>query len=427
PLPLLREYSSTNMLAPSANQLSASMAGAAAGESGASLAGAAAAFSAATLAGPSRGETVAASSGALKCVSFMRHSIATHNEAASASADAMGSVYLSEAYADSSLSPRGHALVRRARQSMLGLSPTPSIVLCSPLTRAIQTAIAMFGGTGVRIVAVPDVREAHGRFPCDRHRDRSELEHMFGDCVDFSLCEAEDKVWSPVHREEMSHLDDRVARFVDSVLQGRMSATGEHVFVVSHGVFIETALRQLTYAHSGHSGKSRVHNCDVHSFVFSVPSPPSSSTSSGASSASAASSAAPSSASSRPAVGSGVGGGGGGGRMPPVRPRVEAYLTAQGLALSCAAGMPLTAVAHVNRVVRRFCYGGSSGGGGGAGPGFGSGGNFELTEKQFSALLARCGLGAQEIRWLYCALDREGGGRVASGDLLLALMAFYSG
>lgn len=36
-----------------------------------------------------------------KCVSFMRHSIATSNEAAAASADAMSSVYLSEAYADS--------------------------------------------------------------------------------------------------------------------------------------------------------------------------------------------------------------------------------------------------------------------------------------------------------------------------------------
>ena len=41
----------------------------------------------------------------------------------------------------------------------------------------------------VRIVAVPEVREAHGRFPCDRHRDRSELELMFGDTVDFSLCD----------------------------------------------------------------------------------------------------------------------------------------------------------------------------------------------------------------------------------------------
>lgn len=37
-------------------------------------------------------------------------------------------------------------------------------------------------------MAVPEAREAYGRFPCDRHRDRSELELMFGDTVDFSLC-----------------------------------------------------------------------------------------------------------------------------------------------------------------------------------------------------------------------------------------------
>lgn len=42
-----------------------------------------------------------------------------------------------------------------------------------------------------RIVAMPDVREAYGRFPCDRHRDKKELLHMYGDSVDFSLCEDE--------------------------------------------------------------------------------------------------------------------------------------------------------------------------------------------------------------------------------------------
>ena len=49
-----------------------------------------------------------------------------------------------------SLSDRGQVLVRGARQAMAGLSPAPSVVLCSPLTRAIQTAIAIFGGTEVR-------------------------------------------------------------------------------------------------------------------------------------------------------------------------------------------------------------------------------------------------------------------------------------
>lgn len=43
-------------------------------------------------------------------------------------------------------------------------------------------------GIQIPIMAVPEVREAYGRFPCDRHRDRSELELMFGEYVDFSMC-----------------------------------------------------------------------------------------------------------------------------------------------------------------------------------------------------------------------------------------------
>ncbi|CBN75027.1 catalytic, putative [Ectocarpus siliculosus] len=290
---------------------------------------------------------------------------------------------------------------------MLGLSPAPSVVLCSPLTRAVQTAIAMFGGSGIPIVAVPEAREAYGRFPCDRHRDRSELELMFGDSVDFSLCAVQDTAWSPHHREEMSQLDRRVAGFVDGLLRREAG----HVFVVSHGVFIEATLRQLAHGYPGHIGKNRVHNCDVHSFVFSVA--PSSSAA-----AAAAAAVKPSSTSAAAAAAAGASScsGGGVGRVPPAAatstapPRVEAYLTGQGLALACAARMPLPAVAHVNRTIRRF-----------------SGDGLSLTERQFSALLARCEIGAQETRWLYCALDREGGGKVAAGDLLQALVAFHSG
>lgn len=54
-------------------------------------------------------------------------------------------------------------------------------------------------------------------------------------------------MWSPHHREEMSQLDSRVASFVDGVLRREAG----HVFVVSHGVFIEAALRQLAYAYQG--------------------------------------------------------------------------------------------------------------------------------------------------------------------------------
>ena len=89
------------MLAPSSNHLS--MPGSAAGGAGAALAGAA--FASSTMTGAAAGELISAPAPPpaprFKCVSLMRHSIATNNEAAARSTDAMESVYLSEAYADS--------------------------------------------------------------------------------------------------------------------------------------------------------------------------------------------------------------------------------------------------------------------------------------------------------------------------------------
>lgn len=51
----------------------------------------------------------------------------------------------------------------------------------------------------------------------------------------------QDKLWTRDHREEMSHLKNRVAGFIERVVRRKET----HVFVVSHGVFMETAVRQL--------------------------------------------------------------------------------------------------------------------------------------------------------------------------------------
>lgn len=63
--------------------------------------------------------------------------------------------------------------------------------LLSAISPMYARRLSLVVGAGqTRIVAVPEAREAYGRFPCDRHRDRSELELMFGDSVDFGLCDA---------------------------------------------------------------------------------------------------------------------------------------------------------------------------------------------------------------------------------------------
>lgn len=56
---------------------------------------------------------------------------------------------------------------------------------------------------------------------------------------------SQDTLWSADSREEMTHLNNRVAGF----LNGALRREEGHVFVVSHGVFMETAIRQITSAY----------------------------------------------------------------------------------------------------------------------------------------------------------------------------------
>lgn len=172
-------------------------------------------------------------------------------------------------------------------------------------------------------------------------------------------------------------------------------------------------------------------NCEVHSFIFSYPSSTSTTTAANAT-ATAATSAA--------ATGASIVAGGE--EIESSRPRVEAYLAGQGLALACALGMPLQAVAHVSCVVRYFS-GGAGGGrggvvgevsGGGGGPlgsrdgGRGAGeGPLRLNQTQMAMLLGHCGMGIQETKWLFVGLDRERAGVVSAKDFLHALMVFYPG
>lgn len=415
-----------------------------------------------------------------KTLSLMRHSIAIHNEAAGTNPDPMTSVYLNERYADSSLSERGHALVKSTRAAMAGLTPAPDMVLCSPLTRTIQTAIGMFEGTGTRIVAISEVREAYGRFPCDRHKSKRNLQRLFGDSVDFSLCDDTDTTWTSDHREDMSHLNHRAARFVERVILRRWQGDG-HIFVVSHGVFMEAAIRYITSNFSEHSKTRRVHNCEVHSFVFSMPTPsptntsiltnpsrqtlstPTSDPSSSVGIAGAAAGGAGFDSSitipletaapplpppppppsppprttatvaagdsrnrSHPILGGVVTGGG----IQSHRPLLQVYLSGQELALTCAVAMPLQTAAHVNRLFRHFQYSISARGGeeaAVAAAAKGGVGVASLDETQFTAFLTECGLCAEEARSLFLRLDRQRTREVFASEFLHAVTAFYPG
>ncbi|CAM9791851.1 unnamed protein product [Phaeothamnion confervicola] len=315
----------------------------------------------------------------MKCVTFIRHAVGVHNDAAAC----LGyDAYKDEVYSDARLSPAGVAAAREARHILGALRPPPELVITSPLTRAVQTAILLFHGTGsgeggggsgggseggggigcdssqggtgpvVPICAAENCREGHGLHPCDRRRTRTELAAEFGAAVDFSGISETDELWRPEARESMEHLGRRAADFLAAVLR----RPERHVVVVAHGVFIETLLARIAPL-----------ALDANMFFFEA-------RSGGGCSGDALLSRASAVAAGAAAVGTvrveavaapnaATAGGG------PAVTKAPYYLGNAAVAAVCAAGMSLEVVARLAPLFCRFLDDAATGGGNSSGDG----------------------------------------------------------
>jgi broad specificity phosphatase PhoE len=226
-------------------------------------------------------------------VTFVRHAEAEHNRAEAV--HGKGSA-LDEAYFDCALTTDGHSACHTARSSPPHTHGY-QLVLVSPLSRAIQTALLLIGrsdgsvkkrkrmkkttteqqgeeeekrkddddgdddddddddrgrNTGVRIVCHETLRETYGLHPCDRRRTRTELKKRF-EVVDFDLLATDDDVLHTPHvREDNPHRFARAAEFL-RWLHSYVSQTGgggggggergesiEAVLVVTHSGFLNS-------------------------------------------------------------------------------------------------------------------------------------------------------------------------------------------
>lgn len=199
-----------------------------------------------------------------KVVHFIRHAEGYHNVAGAL--DECN--YESEKYADAHLTKKGWAQVAALRRHVQGVPHQfpVNLVVVSPLTRTLETAVGVFGGDtvrnsngkrvlmkaqngeeGVRVehdavlgvdyppfVAFEDCREQSGQHPCDRRRTRSYYKDKFPD-IDFSLIETEeDTLWEPQQRESRESILKRVRKFLDW-LQERPEM---YIAVVTHSAFL---------------------------------------------------------------------------------------------------------------------------------------------------------------------------------------------
>ena len=136
---------------------------------------------------------------------------------------------------DAPLSQLGRLQVEEARRRLSAL-PAPNLVVCSPLTRAIQTALGLFGDTDARIEVTSMHRERLDN-SCDVGRSAALLAHDF---PMLSFSHLRDPWWHDAERDarnlsvEPEHVfAARVAEF-RSWLPAQSAGV---IFVVGHGTF----------------------------------------------------------------------------------------------------------------------------------------------------------------------------------------------
>ena len=215
-------------------------------------------------------------SSALKTVHFIRHGTAATNENIARVAAAHG--YKSEhelrendfdafiesmadpAFFDSRLSAKGRQQVAelgskiQAACEQQGLPP-PTTVLCSALSRALETATEGLAAKrpDMQIVATDLLREFAGPLVADKRRTVTELKRDFPE-TDFSLCSENDELWVENMDEAFRSGPARAVEALTLVM-GRPEQT---LAVVSHNGFMSTCFFNRGAASSSDTSSSRI-------------------------------------------------------------------------------------------------------------------------------------------------------------------------
>lgn len=139
--------------------------------------------------------------------------------------------------------------------SLITVDGTPDLIILSPMTRTIQTAIQAFGplisgpSPRVQVAVWPELREAHDAV-CNKGLSKAEMTAKFPN-LDFGLCPDE---WSyPPHTVEGATAR---AEAVRGKLE-KIAASRKNIAIVTHRGFI-------AFLVSG----SRFNTCEVRSYRF---------------------------------------------------------------------------------------------------------------------------------------------------------------
>ncbi|XVF64939.1 hypothetical protein PTKIN_Ptkin09bG0206700 [Pterospermum kingtungense] len=252
-------------------------------------------------------DTIAAPSPSLyqfgrhKILHLVRHAQGVHNLESQKSRDPLTSLE----FLDAELSSLGWQQVRDQRKAVCtnGLLQRIEVVITSPMSRTLQTAVGIFLGedqadgldltflenenvkesdetstfSRLPIIAYEHCRERMGSHECDKRRNISQYRSRFPE-VDFSLASSttfvmidseDDILWKADEKETREAVIARGMKFIKWLCERKE----QEIAVVSHGVFLQHAMielikNNLCYPLMDDDPCSRFKNCEIRSVVI---------------------------------------------------------------------------------------------------------------------------------------------------------------
>ena len=167
----------------------------------------------------------------MKKLYFIRHGIAQHNVLF----DKYGKdVFYDDRYYDTKLTPEGHEQSIRLSTQWNEIHKI-DLVLCSSLTRALETARNIFSNINVQILALDVLKEyPQGLQTCNKRTEKDILINEFPE-IDFSqIIDNKDTLWNDKREETIEELDHRIEE-LKKIISEREE---ENIAIIGHNSFI---------------------------------------------------------------------------------------------------------------------------------------------------------------------------------------------
>lgn len=185
----------------------------------------------------------------MKNIYFIRHGEATHNVDFKLRGD---KAYFDEKHIDSILTDKGINDAIYFKNNFININEI-DLVLVSPLTRTIMTALNIFDNK--KIICIEDLREyPMGIHPVNKRKKKSKLKSIYKN-INFSEINEDDIYFNDGNKESINNLKKRINNFKDYI----KNRDEKNIAVVSHCSFISYFL---------YSNFKKIYHCQPYVFNF---------------------------------------------------------------------------------------------------------------------------------------------------------------